>query len=57
MGGLPRSLPVNRNFHDDDIYCADPNCVYCKDLRVAEQQWKKAQEEERAICKRPDRAA
>jgi hypothetical protein len=31
--------------HDDDVYCADPRCAYCKDLRVA--QWKKAQKEER----------
>jgi hypothetical protein len=33
--------------HDDDVYCADPRCAYCKDLRVAEERWKRAQKEER----------
>jgi hypothetical protein len=31
--------------HDDDVYCSDPSCAYCADLRLAQEQWKKAQEE------------
>jgi len=42
-----------RDLHDDDFYCSDRNCSYCRDLRVAEEQWKRAQEEQR---KRADAA-
>jgi hypothetical protein len=35
-------MPVS---HDDDIFCSDPNCPYCRDLRVAQEEWKKAQKE------------
>jgi hypothetical protein len=47
MVGSSHSQPLERDFHDDDIYCSDSNCPYCKDLREAEEQWKRAQEEER----------
>jgi len=23
------------------LYCSDPDCAYCKDLRAAEQQWER----------------
>jgi hypothetical protein len=23
------------------LYCSDPDCAYCKDLRAAEEQWKR----------------
>jgi hypothetical protein len=36
-----------RRFHDDDIYCSDPDCSYCRDLRMAEEQWKRTQAEAR----------
>jgi hypothetical protein len=29
------------------LYCSDPDCAYCKDLRAAEQQWKREQEQKR----------
>jgi len=47
MASSPISQLNMRGSHDDDIYCADPNCPYCKDLRVAEEQWKRAREEAR----------
>jgi hypothetical protein len=43
----PLSLPTKSVSHDDDIFCSDPNCLYCKDLRVAQEQWMKAQVEGR----------
>jgi hypothetical protein len=50
-GGNVQSQPLSHAAkavsHDDDVYCADPRCVYCKDLRVAEEQWKRAQKQER----------
>jgi hypothetical protein len=45
MQGQPLAQRSNSVSHDDDFYCADPSCAYCKDLRVAEEQWKKVQAE------------
>lgn len=45
MASLPFSGPNMSVSHDDDLYCSDPDCAYCKDLR-AEEQWKKAREEQ-----------
>jgi hypothetical protein len=28
------------------LYCSDPDCAYCKDLRAAEEQWKRQREEQ-----------
>ena len=47
MESQPLSRANKNVLHDDDFYCADPNCSYCKHLRAAEEQWKKAQEEVR----------
>jgi hypothetical protein len=27
------------------LYCSDPECAYCKDLRAAEQQWEREGDE------------
>jgi len=29
------------------LYCSDPDCAYCKDLRAAEQQWKRERDEKK----------
>jgi hypothetical protein len=29
------------------LYCSDSDCAYCKDLRAAEQQWKREQFDEK----------
>jgi hypothetical protein len=47
MESSPLSRPTTGVSHDDDIYCSDPNCPYCEDLRVALEQWNRAQEEGR----------
>jgi hypothetical protein len=39
--------PSQPDSHDDDVYCSDPNCPYCQDLRLAEQQWRREQEEQK----------
>jgi len=44
MATSPRSEPSKSDLHDLDIYCSDANCPYCKDLRVAREQWKREQE-------------
>jgi hypothetical protein len=53
MASSPIPQPNKLETHDDDFYCSDPTCAYCKDLRVTQEQWKLAQEEER---KRADAA-
>lgn len=29
------------------LYCTDPECPYCTDLRAAEQQWKSERDEQK----------
>jgi hypothetical protein len=53
MASLPFSRPNKNVSHDDDLYCSDPNCPYCKDLALAEELWKRAREEQ---AKRADAA-
>jgi len=49
MQSQPLSHGPKSVSHDDDVYCADPRCAYCKDLRVAEERWKRAQKEKRVL--------
>ena len=45
MSSLPRTLPPhiqNEKLHDLR-FCCDPNCVYCQDLREAEEQLRQGQ--------------
>ena len=46
-----RPVGSNSASHDDDIYCSNPNCPYCEDLRVAEEQWKMAKQEAQNTAK------
>jgi 5-methylcytosine-specific restriction endonuclease McrA len=32
--------------HAGNVYCSDPTCLYCADLRLAEVQWKKEPNQE-----------
>jgi hypothetical protein len=34
----------NKSDTHDPLYCSDPNCSYCDDLRSAQVQWKREQE-------------
>jgi hypothetical protein len=43
MASSPIPQPNKPEPHDDDVYCSDPNCTYCADLRLAQAQWKQAQ--------------
>jgi hypothetical protein len=47
MATSPLSQPNQRDLHAGNLYCSDPNCRYCTDLRIAQAQWKKAQQEVR----------
>jgi hypothetical protein len=40
---VPESSKAEDNTHA--LYCSDPSCPYCKDLRAAEQHWKREREE------------
>ena len=46
MASSPVPQPNKHVLHDDDIYCSDPECPYCADLRLAEEQWKRQREEQ-----------
>jgi hypothetical protein len=37
---MASSLIPNEPSHDDDVYCSDPNCAYCADPTIAQEQWK-----------------
>jgi hypothetical protein len=40
--------PENRTEHFLHLLCcSDPDCAYCKDLRAAEQQWKRERDEKK----------
>jgi len=41
MATSPLSQPNKGVSHDGDLFCSDPDCSYCKDLRVAQEQWRK----------------
>ena len=45
MESTPLSQASKAVAHDDDLYCSDPSCAYCKDLREAEEQWKRVHAE------------
>ena len=43
MASSPVTQPHNQD--EDNVYCSDPNCPYCADLRQAEEHWKKDREQ------------
>jgi len=49
MASSPIPQPNKIETHDDDFYCSDLTCVYCKDLRMAEEQWRREQEKEQRM--------
>ena len=44
MASSPIPEPSKTDTHDS-FYCSDPNCPYCADLRSAQTQWKRQQEQ------------
>jgi hypothetical protein len=43
MASSPFPEPKKSDLHS--LFCSDPNCPYCADLRSAETQWKREQEQ------------
>jgi hypothetical protein len=35
-----RAQPAMPTRHEESLYCCDPNCKYCKDLREMQEQIK-----------------
>ena len=40
MSELYRTLPAMPTRQEESLYCYDPNCVYCKDLREMQEKIK-----------------